>query len=103
MFENIYFVNGTACAGKSTLVHLLAEKHGGIECGENYHDALLPGLAMDGPHIAVDRTMAASVPGVFAAGDCVGAPYQVAKAVGEGNVAALSAARYLEDKTSRRK
>ena len=44
MFENIYFVNGTACAGKSTLVHLLAEKHGGIECGENYHDALLPGL-----------------------------------------------------------
>ena len=44
MFENIYFVNGTACAGKSTLVRLLAEKHGGIECGENYHDALLPGL-----------------------------------------------------------
>ena len=44
MFENIYFVNGAACAGKSTLVHLLAEKHGGVECGENYHDALLPGL-----------------------------------------------------------
>ena len=44
MFENIYFVNGTACAGKSTLVRLLAEKHGGVECGENYHDALLPGL-----------------------------------------------------------
>ena len=40
MFENVYFVNGTAYAGKSTLVHLLAEKHGGIECGENYHDAL---------------------------------------------------------------
>ena len=44
LFQNVYFVNGTACAGKSTLVHLLAEKHGGIECGENYHDALLPGL-----------------------------------------------------------
>ena len=42
--KNVYFVNGTAYAGKSTLVHLLAEKHGGVECGENYHDALLPGL-----------------------------------------------------------
>lgn len=61
-------------------------------------DALLPGLAMDGPHIAVGRDMAASLPGVFAAGDCVGRPYQVAKAVGDGNVAALSAARYLEEK-----
>ena len=42
--ENAYFINGTAYAGKSTLVRLLAEKHGGIACGENYHDALLPGL-----------------------------------------------------------
>ena len=42
--EKVYFVNGTAYAGKSTLVRLLAEKHGGILCGENYHDALLPGL-----------------------------------------------------------
>ena len=40
VFENVYFVNGTAYAGKSTLVHLLAEKHGGVECGENYHDDL---------------------------------------------------------------
>ena len=61
-------------------------------------DSLLSGLAMDGPHIQVDRNMAASVPGVFAAGDCVGGPYQVAKAVGDGNVAAISAARFLEKK-----
>lgn len=52
---------------------------------------LLPGLEMDGGHIAVDRGMQTSVPGVFACGDCVGRPYQIAKAVGEGNVAALSA------------
>ena len=38
LFQNVFFVNGTAYAGKSTLVHLLAEKHRGIECGENYHD-----------------------------------------------------------------
>ena len=37
--DNAYFINGTAYAGKSTLVKLLAERHGGIACGENYHDA----------------------------------------------------------------
>ena len=37
-FENVYFINGNAYAGKSTMVHLLAEKHNGIECRENYHD-----------------------------------------------------------------
>ena len=47
MFENVYFINGTAYAGKSTMVHLLAEKYGGIECGENYHDQLLSGLSKD--------------------------------------------------------
>ncbi|MEI3140814.1 MAG: NAD(P)/FAD-dependent oxidoreductase [Lawsonibacter sp.] len=40
--------------------------------------------------------MATNVPGVFAAGDCTGAPLQVAKAVGEGHVAALSACEYLD-------
>lgn len=43
-FQNVYFFNGTAYAGKSTMVKYLAEKHGGIACGENYHDALLPQL-----------------------------------------------------------
>ncbi len=40
LFHNVYFINGTAYAGKSTVVHLLAEKYGGIECGENFHDSL---------------------------------------------------------------
>lgn len=40
LFRNVYFFNGTAYAGKSTMVRLLAEKHDGIECGENYHDTL---------------------------------------------------------------
>ncbi|MBR6653531.1 MAG: hypothetical protein IKL27_02235 [Oscillospiraceae bacterium] len=43
-FENVYFVNGTAYAGKSTLVKGLAKKYKGIVCKENYHDALLPEL-----------------------------------------------------------
>lgn len=43
-FQNIYFINGTAYAGKSTMVRLLAEKYNGFACEENYHDALLPML-----------------------------------------------------------
>ena len=39
MFDNAYFINGTAYAGKSTLVKLLAQRHGGVACEENYHDA----------------------------------------------------------------
>jgi len=46
-FENVYFITGTAYAGKSTMVHLLAEKHSGIECEENYHNRLLPGLGKE--------------------------------------------------------
>ena len=53
---------------------------------------LLPGLEMDGAFIRVDRQMKTNLPGVFAAGDCTGLPLQVAKAVGEGCVAAISAA-----------
>lgn len=61
-------------------------------------DALLPGLALNGAHIAVDAEMATNLPGVFAAGDVTGTPYQVAKAVGEGNIAGLSACKYVEKK-----
>ena len=58
---------------------------------------LLPGLAMEGGHVAVDRDMKTSVNGVFACGDCAGRPYQIAKAVGEGNIAALSADAYIKE------
>ena len=43
-FSNAYFVTGTAYAGKSTMTRLLAEKHDGILCEENYHNRLLPEL-----------------------------------------------------------
>ena len=56
---------------------------------------LVPGLVYENGAIVVDRKMATSVPGVFAAGDCTGKPFQLAKAAGEGNVAALSATDYL--------
>ena len=57
---------------------------------------LLPGLTLEKGPLQVDRSMATSVPGVFAAGDATGAPLQVSKAVGEGLIAALSACEYLD-------
>ncbi|MBR4098870.1 MAG: FAD-dependent oxidoreductase, partial [Clostridium sp.] len=57
---------------------------------------LLPGLEMENSAIKVDRSMATNLTGVFAAGDCTGAPLQISKAVGEGLVAALSACEYLD-------
>ena len=57
--------------------------------------SLLPGLETEGAFIRVDRMRRTSVPRVYAAGDCTGLPLQVAKAVGEGCVAGLSAAQRL--------
>ena len=56
---------------------------------------LLPDLKLDGPHILVDRLQRTNLPGCYAAGDCTGRPYQIAKAVGEGNVAAHAILEYL--------
>ena len=42
--ENVYFFNGTAYAGKSTMVKRLAEKYGGIACEENYHEQRMADL-----------------------------------------------------------
>lgn len=35
--KNVYFITGTAYAGKSTMVKMLAERYDLTECGENYH------------------------------------------------------------------
>lgn len=58
---------------------------------------LLAGLEMDGPHIAVNRQQETNYPGCYAAGDCTGRPYQITKAVGEGNVAAHQILEYLSN------
>ena len=65
--------------------------------GAERADTLLPGLATDNGHIVVDDDCAANIPGVFAAGDCTGAPYQIPAAVGEGNRTALSVVRWLRN------
>jgi thioredoxin reductase (NADPH) len=45
-------------------------------------------------HIVTDRKQATNIPGIYAAGDICGTPYQMAKAVGEGCVAGLSAGSF---------
>ena len=40
LFENVYFITGNAYAGKSTMVRLLAERHGGVWRRENYTEDL---------------------------------------------------------------
>ena len=59
--------------------------------------SLFPGLELDGGYIKTDRDMATNLPGLFAAGDCIGAPLQVAKAVGDGMIAGQKAMAYVKE------
>jgi thioredoxin reductase (NADPH) len=60
---------------------------------------ILTGLEMDGEVIKVNRCMATNIAGIFAAGDCTGKPWQIAKAVGEGLIAAIHAVQYIDNKS----
>ena len=59
---------------------------------------LLNALEVIEGHIRVNRQMETNLKGIYAAGDCTGKPYQYAKSVGEGNVAAHSVIEYLGEK-----
>lgn len=48
--KNVYFITGTAYAGKSTAVKMLAEKYGLVCCGENYHMAVSDVVATPETH-----------------------------------------------------
>lgn len=56
---------------------------------------LVPGLAMNGNHVAVNLKMETNIPGCFACGDITGTPYQYIRAAGQGNTAVLSAVAWL--------
>ena len=93
-------VNGIENAGDSVMVKT-AENGYTVDGAFVLREAvapgqLVPGLEVNGCHVAVNRAMEASIPGVFACGDITGTPYQYIKAAGEGNVAALSAVKYLD-------
>ena len=57
------------------------------------------GVALDAEkfqYIVTDKQQQTNIKGIYAAGDICGPPWQVAKAVGEGCVAGLAAAKYTK-------
>ncbi|MEG0648794.1 MAG: NAD(P)/FAD-dependent oxidoreductase [Oscillospiraceae bacterium] len=58
--------------------------------------ALLTGLELENGFIKVNAKGETNIKGVYAAGDVTGKPLQVANAVGDGLVAALNVAEYLD-------
>ncbi len=61
--------------------------------------AAILGVALDQEqfrYIVADKRQQTNVSGIYAAGDICGPPWQMAKAVGEGCVAGLSAAKYAK-------
>ncbi len=61
-------------------------------------DKLLYGLDIENKHIKVNEQMETNLPGVYAAGDCTGIPYQLSRVVGQGQIAGLNAATYTRKK-----
>lgn len=58
LFQNVYFINGTAYAGKSTILKMLADKYDGILCRENYHLDLYDTLdELEQPNLCYFKTM----------------------------------------------
>lgn len=57
--RNVFFITGTSCAGKSTMVRLLCERYGLIACGENYHAAVSDLIAAPDaqPNLCYFKTM----------------------------------------------
>ncbi|WP_158212354.1 NAD(P)/FAD-dependent oxidoreductase [Natranaerobius trueperi] len=58
---------------------------------------LVQSIEYEGNAIKVSRDMSTNIPGIFAAGDITGWPYQISKAVCEGQIAALSAMNYIKN------
>ena len=56
--------------------------------------SLIAGLIIENGAIKTNRQAQTSILGIFACGDCTGAPYQLSKAIGEGLIAGQNAAKY---------
>ncbi len=55
------------------------------------------GASIQNDKIEVNQKMETSIPGLYACGDVVGSPFQVAKAVYEGEIAGTSCSDYLKN------
>lgn len=60
------------------------------------------GAIIEGNHIKTDRSMASSIPGLYAAGDCTGGLLQISKAVSDGAYAAMGIIKYLKSDNNKK-
>lgn len=89
--EGLDLDDGTSLAVAGVFIELGAK--GAVELAGGL------GVALDSQtfkYVATDKKQATNLPGVFAAGDITGPPWQMAKAVGEGCVAGLEAAAHVK-------
>jgi thioredoxin reductase (NADPH) len=89
--DGVTLDNGSRLDVKGVFIELGAK--GAIEI------ASALGVTMDSEapqYIATDKKQRTNIPGLYAAGDICGLPWQLAKAVGEGCVAGLEAAAYAK-------
>ena len=87
--ESILLTDGGTLAVEGVFVELGAK--GAIELAVNL------GVALDMDtmtHIDTNKRQETNIPGIYAAGDIAGQPYQMAKAVGQGCVAGWEAANF---------
>jgi thioredoxin reductase (NADPH) len=97
MVQEIVLESGKRIAAAGIFIELGAK--GAVELAGKL------GVMMDAEsmkYIAINKKQETNVAGIYAAGDICGPPWQVAKAVGEGCVAGLTAASYVRQKHSER-
>ena len=58
-------------------------------------DRLIAGIEMENNFIKVSRLMETNLQGLFSAGDCIGWPFQISNAIGDGLIAGQQAIRYI--------
>ncbi|WP_461209337.1 NAD(P)/FAD-dependent oxidoreductase [Desulfocurvus sp. DL9XJH121] len=61
------------------------------------------GLERNAPYLVANERQETNLPGIYAAGDCVGRFKQIAVAVGEGAIAARQAIKYVKEKCPKEK
>ena len=88
--EEVVLTDGTSINVEGVFIELGAKE--AMELGG------ILGVEMDDTfkHIRVNRKQETNIPGLYAAGDITGPPWQIAVAVGEGCIAGLEASKYAK-------
>ncbi len=89
--EEVVLTNGKILAANGIFIELGAK--GAMELAANL------GVAFDTDtfsFIETNKSQETNIPGLYAAGDITGQPWQIAKAVGEGCIAGLNAAQFAK-------